>query len=174
MNDLAAGYGGVMVSLGDRLGLYRAMDGAGPLTSAEVAERAGCAERYVREWLNSQVAAGYLSTTREPRTYELPPEHAVVLADPDSPILLTPAFNIPASMWHGRGAGHPTRSAPATACRGARTTSACSAASARSTATPTAAASCRSGCPRSTAWSSGSRRARRSPTSAAAMGTRRS
>jgi SAM-dependent methyltransferase len=99
--DLAACYGGVMVSLGDRLGLYDALNGAGPLTSAEVAERSGCAERYVREWLNSQAVAGYLEYDPEAETYELPPEHAAVLAERDSATLLTPAFNVPASMWHG-------------------------------------------------------------------------
>ncbi len=97
--DLAASYGGVMVSLGDRLGLYRSLAGAGPLTSAELAERAGCAERYVREWLGSQVAAAYVDYDPASGTYELPAEHAAVLADPDSPTLLTPAFNVPASMW---------------------------------------------------------------------------
>jgi SAM-dependent methyltransferase len=97
--DLAACYGGVMVGLGDRLGLYRALAGAGPLTSAELAERAGCAERYVREWLGSQVAAAYVEYDPAEEAYELPAEHAAVLADPDSPTLLTPAFNIPASMW---------------------------------------------------------------------------
>jgi SAM-dependent methyltransferase len=97
--DLAASYGGVMVSLGDKLGLYRALAGAGPLTSAELAERAGCAERYVREWLGSQVAAAYVDYDPATETYELPAEHAAVLADPDSPTLLTPAYNVPASMW---------------------------------------------------------------------------
>jgi SAM-dependent methyltransferase len=97
--DLAACYGGVMVSLGDKLGLYRALAGAGPLTSAELAERAGCAERYVREWLGSQVAAAYVDYDPTAETYELPAEHAAVLADPDSPTLLTPAYNVPASMW---------------------------------------------------------------------------
>ncbi len=97
--DLSACYGGVMVTLGDRLGLYRALAGAGPLTSEEVAARAGCAERYVREWLGSQVAAGYVEYDPDTSSYTLPPEHAAVLADPDSPALLTPAFNIPASMW---------------------------------------------------------------------------
>jgi SAM-dependent methyltransferase len=97
--DLAACYGGVMVSLGDRLGLYRSLAGAGPLTSAELAERAGCAERYVREWLGSQVAAAYVDYDPGAETYELPAEHAAVLADPDSPTLLTPAYNVPASMW---------------------------------------------------------------------------
>jgi SAM-dependent methyltransferase len=98
--DLAACYGGVMVSLGDRLGLYDCLAGAGPLSSAEVAERSGCAERYVREWLNSQAAAGYVEYDPQAASYELPPEHAAVLADRDSPTLLTPAFNVPASMWH--------------------------------------------------------------------------
>jgi SAM-dependent methyltransferase len=97
--DLAACYGGVMVSLGDRLGLYECLAGAGPLTSDEVAERSGCAERYVREWLNSQAAAGYVEYDPTAATYELPPEHAAVLADRESPTLLTPAFNVPASMW---------------------------------------------------------------------------
>jgi SAM-dependent methyltransferase len=97
--DLAACYGGVMVSLGDKLGLYDCLNGAGPLTSAELAERSGCDERYVREWLNSQAAAGYLEYDPSAATYDLPPEHAAVLADRDSPTLLTPAFNVPASMW---------------------------------------------------------------------------
>jgi SAM-dependent methyltransferase len=98
--DLSASYGGVMVSIGDRLGLYDCLNGAGPLTSAELAERSGCAERYVREWLNSQVAAGYIEYDPEAGAYELPPEHAAVLADRESPTLLAPAWNIPASMWH--------------------------------------------------------------------------
>lgn len=97
--DLAAGYGGVMTSLGAKLGPYKALAGAGPLTSADVAGRAGCAERYVREWLNSQAAAGYVDYDREFATYELPAERAAVLADPDSPAHLTPAFEVVASMW---------------------------------------------------------------------------
>ena len=97
--DLSASYGGVMTSLGKRLGLYECLDGAGPLTSDEVAERCGCAERYVREWLNSQVAAGYLDYDPRAATYEMPPEHAAVLADRESPTLLTPAFDVVASMW---------------------------------------------------------------------------
>ena len=56
LGDLSSGYTGVMVSLGIRLGLYKAMAGAGPLSAREIASRAGCAERYVREWLNAQAA----------------------------------------------------------------------------------------------------------------------
>jgi hypothetical protein len=68
--DLAACYGGVMVTLGDRLGLYQALADAGPLSSREVADRASCAERYVREWLASQVAAGYIQYDPAAETFQ--------------------------------------------------------------------------------------------------------
>lgn len=97
--DIAAGYTGVMVSLGAKLGLYRAMAGAGPLSAMEVAARVGCAERYVREWLNAQAASGYVGYHAASNTYELSPEQATVLADEDSPYFIPHAWNVPASMW---------------------------------------------------------------------------
>lgn len=99
VTDLSASYGGVMVSLGNKLGLYKVMAGAGPLNSQEIARRAGCAERYVREWLNSQAAGGYVTYHPSSETYELPAEHALVLADEDSPAFFPPAWEVPASMW---------------------------------------------------------------------------
>ena len=76
------------VYLGDRLGLYRALDTGGPATSAELAGRTGTVERYVREWLEHQAASGLLEVddqTAGPlaRRYRLPPAHVPVLADPD-------------------------------------------------------------------------------------------
>lgn len=97
--DIAAGYVGVMVSLGSKLGLYRALARAGPSNAHEVARRAGCAERYVREWLNAQVAAGYIGYHAVSDTYELSPAQATVLADEDSPFFIPNAWNVPASMW---------------------------------------------------------------------------
>ncbi len=99
LGDLAAGFGGVMVSLGHKSGLYRAMRDAGPLGAAELAERAGCAERYVREWLNSQAAGGYVTYDAQRDAYELPPEQAMVLADEESPVFIPPAWDVPASIW---------------------------------------------------------------------------
>lgn len=99
IGDLSAGYGGVMVSLGHRLGLYRGLAGAGPLSSRELASRTGCAERYVREWLGSQVAGGYVAYHAISDTYELTPEQALVLADEDSPYFIPNAWAVPASMW---------------------------------------------------------------------------
>jgi SAM-dependent methyltransferase len=97
--DLAACYSGVMVSTGHRLGLYRELAGEGPVSSYELAARTGCEERYVREWLNSQVVGGYLVYHEESETYELPAEYVPVLADEESPAFLPPAFEIPASLW---------------------------------------------------------------------------
>ena len=97
--DLAATYGGVMISVGHRLGLYRALAGQGPVSSNELARRSGCDERYVREWLNSQVVSGYLAYHEESETYELPDEYVPVLADETSPVFLPGAYEVPASMW---------------------------------------------------------------------------
>ncbi len=97
--DISAGYGGVMISIGNRLGLYKAMAGAGPLTSRDLAKRAQCAERYVREWLNSQVAGGYLDYHAISGTYEMTPEQVLVLADENSPAFIPTAWSVPASMW---------------------------------------------------------------------------
>ena len=99
LEDLSAGYAGVMVSIGSRLGLYKAMAGAGPVSSRELAARTGCAERYVREWLASQAAGGYVGYHAVSDTYELSPEQALVLADEDSPLYIPASWNTPASMW---------------------------------------------------------------------------
>jgi len=99
VGDLSSGYAGVMVSLGSKLGLYKALAGAGPASAKELAARSGCAERYVREWLNSQAAGGYVDYHALSDTYELSPEQAMVLADEDSPNYIPHAWNVPASMW---------------------------------------------------------------------------
>ena len=92
IRDAAAALSGVTVSIGDRLGLYTAMAGAGPLTSQQVAASTALVERYVREWLAVQVASGYVDYDPIKRTYTLPAERAAVLADPMSPTYLAGAF----------------------------------------------------------------------------------
>jgi SAM-dependent methyltransferase len=99
MTDFAGAYAGLMVSLGSKLGLYKAMVGAGPISSKELAARADCAERYVREWLNAQAASGYISYHVISNTYELCPEHAMVLADEDSPVYIPHAWSLPPALW---------------------------------------------------------------------------
>ena len=93
VTDVGAVLGGSMAVLGDRLGLYRAMAGAGPLTPAELAERTGTAERYVREWLSAQAATGYVAYEGDGR-FSLPDEHAVPLTDETSPACVIGAFEL--------------------------------------------------------------------------------
>jgi ubiquinone/menaquinone biosynthesis C-methylase UbiE len=101
VTDLAAAMAGVMTNLGHKLGLYRAMAQSGPINSDELAHRTATNERSVREWLNGQVAGGYVLFDTDTNQYLLPPEHAFVLANPDSPAFLPPAFDVAASLWHG-------------------------------------------------------------------------
>jgi SAM-dependent methyltransferase len=99
VGDLAAAISGLMVHLGDRLGLYRAMAGAGPLTPADLATLTGTKERYVREWLGNQTAGGYVAYDPAEGTFELRPEQAFVLADEKSPVFLNGAFESVASCY---------------------------------------------------------------------------
>jgi len=100
VTDLAAAMAGVMTNLGHKLGLYRAMAESGPINSHELARRTGTNERSVREWLNGQVAGGYVLFDTLSNKYLLPPEHGFVLANPDSPAFLPPAFDVAASLWN--------------------------------------------------------------------------
>src|SRR5262245_8718172 len=97
--DLGAGLSAALVVLGDRLGLYRAMAGAGPLTPAELAGRTGTAERYVREWLLNQAAGGYVTYDPAAGTYALPAEQALALADEDSEAFLPGNFQVMAAAF---------------------------------------------------------------------------
>ena len=97
--DMGAAISGLMLHLGDRLGLYQAMAGAGPITPAALAERTGTTERYVREWLAAQAAAGYVTYDPATQSFHLPAEHALVLAQEDSPAFMASGFEVLASVW---------------------------------------------------------------------------
>ncbi len=85
---------GAMIFLGDQVGLYRAMDGAGPLTSHQLAERAGLHPRWVQEWLHTQVCAGLLHYDTVHKTYAFPAEYAQVLARENSPDFCVGGFHL--------------------------------------------------------------------------------
>jgi 2-polyprenyl-3-methyl-5-hydroxy-6-metoxy-1,4-benzoquinol methylase len=86
VDEIGAALNVPLTVIGDQLGLYRAMADSAPVTSAELAERTGTHERYVREWLAAQAAGGYVEHDAEAGTYVLPVEHAAVLADETSPV----------------------------------------------------------------------------------------
>ena len=91
------------VMLGERLGLYRALAGAGRLTPEQLADRTATNVRLIREWLNAQAAGGYLVCDVTSGTYELPAEHAAVLADENSPVFLAGGFDVLGAMWASDG-----------------------------------------------------------------------
>jgi SAM-dependent methyltransferase len=97
--DMGAAISGLLLHIGDRLGLYTAMAGAGPMTSAVLARRTGTTERYVREWLANQAAGGYVVYDPAASTFELPAEQAMVVANEDSPVFLAGAFETIASCY---------------------------------------------------------------------------
>jgi SAM-dependent methyltransferase len=99
VTDMGAVISAPLLIIGERLGLFRAMAGAGPLTSQDVADRAGCAERSVREWLRNMAAGGYVAYDSASDRYTLPPEQALALADEDSPAYLLGAYELIASLF---------------------------------------------------------------------------
>ncbi len=99
VTDMGAIISAPLFLIGEKLGLYKAMAGAGPLSSQEVAERAGVTERNVREWLRNQAAGGYVSYDPESDRYTLPEEQALALADEDSPFYILGVYDLIASLY---------------------------------------------------------------------------
>jgi 2-polyprenyl-3-methyl-5-hydroxy-6-metoxy-1,4-benzoquinol methylase len=81
--DMGAAMHAALIVVGDKVGLYKAMAGAGGLTPAELAAKTGTAERYVREWLNANAASGYVTYDAASGRYEMPPEQAYALTVQD-------------------------------------------------------------------------------------------
>src|ERR1700734_3463422 len=94
VGELGAAMNGALILIGEKLGLYKAMAGAGPITSAELAKKTNTDERYVREWLSAQAAGGYVTYDPSQQAFELPNEQAFALAMEDSPAYLPGAFQI--------------------------------------------------------------------------------
>jgi 2-polyprenyl-3-methyl-5-hydroxy-6-metoxy-1,4-benzoquinol methylase len=99
VGDMGAAMSAPLVLIGDKLGLYKAMAGAGGITPGELAERTGTNERYVREWLCAQAASGYVTYDESTQTFTLPDEQAMAFADENSPVFLPGAFQIMASVF---------------------------------------------------------------------------
>jgi 2-polyprenyl-3-methyl-5-hydroxy-6-metoxy-1,4-benzoquinol methylase len=85
VGDMGAAMHAALVVIGDKLGLYRSLAGAGPLTPAELADRTQTSERYVREWLNANAASGFVTYDSSTNRYTLPPEQAFALTMMDIP-----------------------------------------------------------------------------------------
>jgi len=93
VGDLGAAVHTGMVVIGEKLGLYKAL-AVGPMTSAELAAKTQTDERYLREWLSSQAAGGYVTFDEKTNKFSLTEEQAFALAMEDSPAYLPGAFQL--------------------------------------------------------------------------------
>src|SRR6202795_2712675 len=93
VTDLGAAVHTGMVVIGEKLGLYKAL-AYGPMSSAELAAKTQTDERYLREWLSSQAAGGYITYNDKTNKFSLTQEQAFTLADEDSPAYLPGAFEL--------------------------------------------------------------------------------
>ena len=96
LGDLGGAVSVPLVRIGDTLGLYKTLREIGTANADELAQAAGCAPRYVREWLSAQAASGYVH--HEDGRFSLTPEQSFVFAEPDSPVNLIGAFDTAAAM----------------------------------------------------------------------------
>jgi SAM-dependent methyltransferase len=98
VGDFGAALSATLVYIGQKLGLYKALAAAGPLTPAELAAETGLVERYVRDWLINQAAGGYVEYDAASGRYSMTPEQAVALTDESSPAFVGGGFYIIKAM----------------------------------------------------------------------------
>jgi SAM-dependent methyltransferase len=101
IGDFGAAVSAVLMLIGDELGLYREL-AKGKLTPAELAQRTGTNERYVREWLGNQAAGGYVDYDAKSDSYFLNEEQALCLTDPKGPVDLPGAYMLVQDLFHVR------------------------------------------------------------------------
>src|SRR5690242_17378734 len=97
--DITAAQLGPLSAVADRLGLFQTLAAIGPVTAGEFASRASINERYATEWLAAMACHGYVHYDRASQTFSMPPEHAFVLADGDSPFYLGSIFSMAETSW---------------------------------------------------------------------------
>ena len=100
LSDFGGAASAILVYIGDKLGLYKAMADFGkPITSQKLANLTGTSERYIREWLANQAAGGYLTYDSSSQRYTLPLEHAQALVNETSPVFVAGGFQIAMSLY---------------------------------------------------------------------------
>jgi SAM-dependent methyltransferase len=98
VHDMGAALHAPLIVIGDKLGLYRSMGDGVPVTAAQLAQRTGTAERYIREWLNANAAGNFVEYDSAGDTYFMTPEQALALAQDDTPIHLPGFYHMLASL----------------------------------------------------------------------------
>ena len=100
VTEMGAAAVGPLILIGERLGLYKALDDYGPTGARQLADATGTGERYMKEWLSAMSASGYITYMPETDQYALSPEQSMVFSNPDSPVLMTGAYYAITSMYN--------------------------------------------------------------------------
>jgi len=99
VGDLGAAMNASLMLIGDKLGLYRTLSEKGPMSSSELAQATGTAERYIREWLSAQAASGYVDYDPKTGKFSMQPEQALALANDESPVFVGGIGGVVASTF---------------------------------------------------------------------------
>src|SRR5882757_2870194 len=99
LGDVGAALNASLMLVGDKLGLYKTLAAKGPMSSSDLAQATGTAERYIREWLATQAASGYIEYDAATGKFSMQPEQAVALADEDSPVFMGAIGNLVAAAF---------------------------------------------------------------------------
>ena len=98
--EMGAAANGPLITIGDKLGLYKTLSSADKMSANELAEKTNTALRYVQEWLAAQAASGYVEYDAKNHQYFMTPEQAATFGDPNSPVFMTGAFYAITSLYH--------------------------------------------------------------------------
>ena len=99
VGDFGAALNASPLLVGDKLGLYKTLAAKGPMNSGELAKATGTTERYIREWLATQAASGYVEYDAASNKFSMQPEQALALADEDSPFFMGAIGNLVAATF---------------------------------------------------------------------------
>ena len=98
--EMGAAANGPLITIGDKLGLYKALAEAKTLSADELATKTHTALRYVQEWLAAQAASGYIEYDSKKHQFYMTPEQVAVFGDNKSPVFMTGAFYAITSLYH--------------------------------------------------------------------------
>lgn len=98
--EMGAAANGPLITIGDKLGLYKTLSTSGKMSASELADQTNTALRYVQEWLAAQAASGYVEYDANSHQYFMTPEQAATFGDSNSPVFMTGAFYAITSLYH--------------------------------------------------------------------------
>lgn len=98
--EMGAAANGPLITIGDKLGLYKSLSESGHVTSSELADKTNTSERYVREWLSAQAGSGYVEYDAKSKKFFMTPEQSAVFGNDKSPVFMTGAFYAITSLYH--------------------------------------------------------------------------